>query len=50
MSLPVVLRLEAHGDLDAIHTAYENVRPGLGNEFVAAVATVRARIGQQPQL
>jgi plasmid stabilization system protein ParE len=50
MSLPVVLRLQAYDDLDAIHTTYESVRPGLGVDFVAQVGAVRTRIGQHPNL
>jgi plasmid stabilization system protein ParE len=50
MSLPVVLRLQAYDDLDAIHTTYESLRPGLGADFVAEVGAVRARIGQNPRL
>lgn len=50
MSLPVVLRLQAFDDLDAIHTSYENLRPGLGDDFAAEVGGVRARIGRNPHL
>ena len=50
MSLPVVLRLQAYDDLDAIHTSYESLRPGLGDDFVAEAGVLRARIGQSPHL
>jgi plasmid stabilization system protein ParE len=50
MSLPVVSRLQALEDLDAIHTSYDEVRPGLGDDFVAKVRDVRTRIGNHPHL
>ncbi|HKB05888.1 MAG TPA: type II toxin-antitoxin system RelE/ParE family toxin [Gemmataceae bacterium] len=50
MSLPVVFRLAAYDDIDAVHTSYESLRPGLGDDFVAEVGATRARIGQNPQL
>jgi toxin ParE1/3/4 len=48
MSLPVVLRLQAYDDLDAIRATYESLRPGLGDDFVAEVGATRVRIGLNP--
>ena len=50
MSLPVILRPEAHADIRAAHAELEHVRPGLGRKFAARVRQVLERIETLPEL
>lgn len=50
MSLPVILRHEAEVDIQAARDQLENVRVGLGNQVLARVREVLARIEKMPEL
>lgn len=49
MSLPVVVDVEAELEVEEAVLWYEERRPGLGLEFVAAVGRVVAEIGEHPR-
>ena len=50
MSLPVVLRPEAETDIREARDQLEAVRAGLGNQVLARVREVLARIEKMPEL
>ncbi len=50
MSLPVILRPEAEGDIQEARDQLEAVRVGLGNQVLARVREVLARIEKMPEL
>jgi plasmid stabilization system protein ParE len=50
MTLPVILRPAADADIQATHDELEQLRAGLGNQFVARVREVLERIEAMPQL
>ena len=50
MSLPVILRPEADGDLQIIHDDFEQVRPGLGHHFISKVRQALIQIELMPEL
>ena len=50
MSLPVILRHEAEGDVQEARDQLEAVRVGLGNQVLARVREVLARIEKMPEL
>ena len=50
MSLPVILRPEAEADIRKTHNVLEEVRPGLGKQFVARVREVLQRVESFPEL
>lgn len=50
MSLPVILRHEAEFDLQEARDQLNAVRFGLGNQFLARVREVLARIETMPEL
>lgn len=50
MSLPVILRREAEVDIQAARDQIEAVRVGLGNQVLARVREVLARIETMPEL
>ena len=49
MTLPVVFHPAVQGELDAAYRWYEQQRPGLGDDFLAAIEEVFKRIGQTPK-
>ena len=49
MSLPVILRHEAEVDIQEARDQFEAVRNGLGNQFLARVREVLARIEKIPE-
>ena len=49
MSLPVVFRAAAQAEFDAAAAWYEEQRPGLGGDFVAAVQQVLDTIADHPE-
>ncbi|MFM8495013.1 MAG: type II toxin-antitoxin system RelE/ParE family toxin [Planctomycetia bacterium] len=50
MSLPVILRHEAEADIQVARDQLEAVRLGLGNQILARVREVLARIETMPEL
>ena len=50
MRLPVVFRPEARDEVDEAFAWYERQRPGLGEEFLAAVREVLDRIQENPEI
>ena len=50
MSLPVILREEAEADIQGARDQLEDVRVGLGNQVLARVREVLARIETMPEL
>lgn len=50
MSLPVILRHEAEVDVQEARDQLEKVRVGLGNQVLARVREVLARIEKMPEL
>ena len=50
MSLPVILRHEAEVDIQGARDELEAVRVGLGNQVLARVREVLARIEKMPEL
>ncbi len=50
MTLPVILRPAADADIQATHDELEQLRAGLGDQFVARVREVLERIEAMPQL
>ncbi len=50
MSLPVILRHEAEVDIQGARDQLEAVRVGLGNQVLARVREVLARIEKMPEL
>ena len=50
MSLPVILRHEAEVDIQGAHDELEAVRVGLGNQVLARLREVLARIEKMPEL
>ena len=50
MSLPVILRHEAEVDIQGARDELEAVRVGLGNQVLARVREVHARIEKMPEL
>jgi plasmid stabilization system protein ParE len=50
MSLRLVFRPDARDDLDDAYHWHEQQRQGLGEEFLAAVHTVLARVQENPEL
>ena len=50
MSLPVIQRHEAEVDIQEARDQFEAVRNGLGNQFLARVREVLARIEKIPEL
>ena len=50
MSLPVILRHEAEVDIQEARDQLEAVRVGLGNQVLARVREVLARIEKMPEL
>ena len=50
MSLPVILRHEAEVDIQEARDQLEAIRVGLGNQFLARVREVLARIEKMPEL
>lgn len=50
MSLPVILRHEAEADIQGARDQLETVRVGLGNQLLARVREVLARIEMMPEL
>ena len=50
MSLPVILRHEAEADIPGARDQLETVRVGLGNQLLARVREVLARIEMMPEL
>ena len=50
MSLPVILRHEAEADIQVARDQLEAVRAGLGNQLLARVREVLARIEMMPEL
>ena len=50
MSLPVILRPEADGDLQIIHDDFEQVRPGLGHQSISKVRQALIQIELMPEL
>ena len=48
--LPIIFEPPAQEELDSAHEWYETARPGLGDEFVAAVRTTISRIQDWPEL
>lgn len=50
MSLPVILRHEAEADIQVARDQLEAVRVGLGNQLLARVREVLARIEMMPEL
>ena len=50
MSLPVILRHEAEADIQVARDQLEAVRIGLGNQLLARVREVLARIETMPEL
>ena len=50
MSLPVILRHEAEVDIQGARDEIEAVRVGLGNQVLARVREVLARIEKMPEL
>jgi plasmid stabilization system protein ParE len=49
MSLPVIFRPIARGELNDAAAWYERQKPGLGGEFTAAVDGIISRISANPQ-
>jgi hypothetical protein len=50
VSLPVILRPEAEVDIQEAREQFEAVRVGLGNQVLARVREVLARIEKMPEL
>ena len=50
MSLPVILRHEAEVDIQEARDQLEAIRVGLGNQVLARVREVLARIEKMPEL
>lgn len=50
MSLPVILRPEADADIQANHDYLNQVRAGLGNQFLARVREALGQIELMPHL
>lgn len=50
MSLPVVFLRQAQDELDEAYAWYEQQRPGLGEDLLASVREVIARIQDHPNL
>ena len=50
MSLPVILRHEAEVDIQEARDQFEAIRVGLGNQVLARVREVLARIEKMPEL
>ena len=50
MSLPVILRHEAEVDIQGARDEFEAVRVGLGNQALARVREMLARIEKMPEL
>jgi len=50
MSLPLLIRPEAEGDLDDARQWYERRQPGLGRKFLLGAWELIARISQNPEL
>ena len=48
MSLPVVFHTSVQGEVENAFEWYEQQRPGLGHDFLAAVEDVYARIAAMP--
>jgi plasmid stabilization system protein ParE len=45
----IVVRPAAAGDIEDAYEWYESPRPGLGEEFLAALRTTRDRLLEQPE-
>jgi plasmid stabilization system protein ParE len=50
VSLPVILRHDAEVDIQEARDQLESIRAGLGNQFLARVREVLARIEKMPEL
>lgn len=50
MSLPVILRPTADADIQATHDELEQLRTGLGGQYVARIREVLERIEAMPEL
>jgi toxin ParE1/3/4 len=50
MSLPLVFHPDVQPEIDEAYRWYEQHRPGLGDDFLAAVEAVLDRISKLPQL
>jgi plasmid stabilization system protein ParE len=50
MSLPIVFQSDVRQDVDEAYQYYEQQQPGLGEDFLAAVDEVYARIRANPRL
>lgn len=50
MTLPILFRPEVAGEIDEIHSWYEQRRPGLGDEFLAELRETLDRVAQTPEL
>jgi len=49
MSLPLVFHPDVQAEVDEAHRWYEQQRPGLGDEFLAALDVVFARLQATPE-
>jgi plasmid stabilization system protein ParE len=50
MSLPLVFHPDVQGEIDDAYRWYEQQRPGLGDDFLAALELVFHRIEQMPAI
>lgn len=50
MSLPVIIRPEAHADIQGIHDDLEQARAGLRGQFMTRLREVLERIEAMPEL
>jgi hypothetical protein len=49
MSLPLAFHPDVHGEVDEAYRWYEQQRAGLGDDFLAALEAVFARLQQTPE-
>lgn len=50
MSLPLTFHPDVHGEIDDAYRWYKGQRPGLGDDFLAAIEVVFRRIGNTPEV